>query len=89
MIPFNWVKLSLILIQCSCGLQRLLKPLSYPAAFGLHYKVQRVLVIHPVMCLHLTNCFKVLVNDKQLSNPNQVIRISQMPKVKHKCVFQD
>lgn len=89
MIPFHWVKLLLILIRCSCGPQSLLKPLSYSATFGLHYKVQGVLVIYPVMSLHLTKCFKLLVNDKQLNNPNQVIRIRQMPKVKHKCVFQD
>lgn len=39
------------------------------------------------MCLHLTKYFKLLVNVKQLSNPPEVIRISQMLKVKHKCVF--
>lgn len=86
---FSLGKIFTLLIQYSCGPQKLLKPLSYSAAFGLHYKVQGVIVIHPVMCLHLTKCFKLLVNDKQLSNPDQVIRIRQMPKVKNKYVFQD
>lgn len=46
-------------------------------------------MVCPVICLHLTKCFKLLVNVKQLSNPTEVIRISQMLKVKHKCVFLD
>lgn len=46
-------------------------------------------MVCPVKCLHLTKCFKLLVNVKQLSNPTEVIRISQMLKVKQKHVFLD
>lgn len=57
--------------------------------FALHYRVQGALVVCPVMCLHLTKCFKLLVNAKQLSNLTEVVRISQMLKVKHQCILLD
>lgn len=63
--------------------------LSLVKHFGLHYTARGALAECPVMCLHLTKCLKLLVNVKQLSNPTEVIRISQMLKVKHECVFLD
>lgn len=63
--------------------------LSLVKHFGLHYTAQGALAECPVMYLHLTKCLKLLVNVKQLSNPTEVIRISQMLKVKYECVFLD
>jgi len=43
--------------------------------FGLYYWEQENMVVCPTMCLHPTECFKLLVNVKQLSNLAEVISL--------------